>query len=106
MIVSDRQEVVAELEPILRAGQHLALSVANGDEALRILEEGLVPDLVISDLGSERSLEGIEYVWRFREMNRVGRHMVVVEEGAPFSGAFGRDVSAQAEQITALSRPF
>jgi response regulator RpfG family c-di-GMP phosphodiesterase len=106
MIVSDRKEVVAELEPIIRAGQHLSLSVADGDEALRILEEGLVPDLVISDLGSERSLEGIEYVWRFREMNRVGRHMVVVEEGAPFSGAFGRDVSAQAEQITALSRPF
>jgi response regulator RpfG family c-di-GMP phosphodiesterase len=106
MIVSDRQEVVAELEPIIRAGQHLALSVADGDEALRILGEGLVPDMIISDLGSERSLEGIEYVWRFREMNRVGRHMVVVEEGAPFSRAFGRGPSALPEQITALPRPF
>jgi putative nucleotidyltransferase with HDIG domain len=45
-------------------------------------------------------------VWRFREMNRVGRHMVVVEEGAPFSGAFGRAVSSVPEQITALKRPF
>ena len=106
MIVSDRREVVAELEPILRAGQHLALTVANGDEALRILEEGLVPDLVISDLGSERSLEGIEYVWRFREMNRVGRHMVVVEDGAPFSRVFGRAAPALPEQVTALPRPF
>ncbi|HEX8691987.1 MAG TPA: HD domain-containing phosphohydrolase [Longimicrobium sp.] len=106
MIVSDREEVVAELEPILRAGEHLALSVSNGDEALRILDEGLVPDLVISDLGSERSLEGIEYVWRFREMNRVGRHMVVVEEGAPFSAVFGRGTAALPEQVTALPRPF
>ncbi|HEU0053425.1 MAG TPA: HD domain-containing phosphohydrolase [Longimicrobium sp.] len=107
MIVSDREDVVAELEPIIRAGRHLALSVKDGDEALRTLDEGLVPDLVISDLGSSRSLEGIEYVWRFREMNRVGRHMVVVEEGAPFSGAFGGDLTTpQAEQITALSRPF
>ena len=106
MIVSDREEVIAELEPLIRAGQHLALSVTDGDEALRTLEEGLVPDLVISDLGSERSLEGIEYVWRFREMNRVGRHMVVVEEGAPFSGAFGRAASSAPEEITPLRRPF
>lgn len=106
MIVSDRQEVVAELEPIIRAGKHLALSVTDGDEALRILEEGLVPDLVISDLGSERSLDGIQYVWRFREMNRVGRHMVIVEEGAPFSSVFARGAPNIPEQITALPRPF
>ena len=108
MIVSDRREVIAELEPILRAGQHLALSVEDGDEALRILEEGLVPDVIISDLGSDRALEGgIDYVWKFREMNRVGRHMVVVEEGAPFSNVFARGgANAAPEQITALQRPF
>src|SRR5215216_4369837 len=89
MIVSDRENVLEELETILRPGAHLALRVVDGDEALRTLVDGLVPDLVISDLGSDRALEGIEYIWRFREMNRVGRHMVVVEEGAPFSQAFG-----------------
>ncbi|HEX5724363.1 MAG TPA: HD domain-containing phosphohydrolase [Longimicrobiaceae bacterium] len=104
LIVSDRQEVVAELEPIIRAGHHLALAVPDGDEALRTLEEGTIPDVMISDLGSERSLEGIEYVWRFREMNRVGRHMVVVEDGAPFSGAFGGGVLPR--EVTPLPRPF
>lgn len=104
MIVSDRKEVVAELEPIIRAGQHLSLSVPDGDEALRILEEGLVPDLVISDLGSDRSLEGMDYLWRFREMNRVGRHMVIVEEGAPFSRV--RHDDDREDGPTPLRRPF
>jgi response regulator RpfG family c-di-GMP phosphodiesterase len=107
MIVSDRKEVVAELQPIIRAGQHLALTVPDGAEALRTLEEGLVPDLVISDLGSRRSLQDIEYVLRFRELNRVGRHLAVVEDGAPFAGA-GDTIPARGRlpELTALPRPF
>ena len=52
MIVSDRPQVVAELEPIVRGGSHLALTVPDAREALRSLDQGLVPDLIISDLGS------------------------------------------------------
>jgi len=110
MIVSDRAEVVAELEPIIRAGQHLALTVPDGAEALQTLEEGLVPDVVISDLGCDRALEGIDYLWRFREMNRAGRHMVVVEDGAPFSAfpaaAKGGDGASLPLLATPLARPF
>ncbi|HET6228724.1 MAG TPA: HD domain-containing phosphohydrolase [Longimicrobiaceae bacterium] len=102
LIVSDRKEVVAELEPIIRAGQHLVASVPDGVEAVRLLDEGLVPDLVVTDLGSDRSLEGMEYLWRFRELNRVGQHMVVVESGAPFTAPAG----AAAERMTVLPRPF
>jgi response regulator RpfG family c-di-GMP phosphodiesterase len=107
MIVSDRKEVIAELQPIIRAGQHLALTVADGAEALRTLEEGLVPDVVISDLGSRRSLDEIDYVLRFRELNRVGRHLAVVEDGAPFAAA-GDSVPARGllPELTALPRPF
>src|SRR4051812_42006806 len=86
LVVSDRPDVVAELDAIIGGGAHLSLAVPDGQEALQTLEDGLVPDLVISDLGSPRSLQGIEYVWRFRELNRVGRHLAVVESGAPFSG--------------------
>lgn len=101
LIVSDREQVIAELEPIIRAGEHLVMTVADGAEATRLLEEGVIPDVMISDLGSERALEAMEYVWHFRETNRVGRHLVVVEEGAPFSrGAFG------GESVTPLPRPF
>lgn len=104
MIVSDRPEVIAELEPILRTAEHLATSVPTGAEALRILRDGVVPDLVISDLGSDHSLEAIDYVWRFREVNRVGRHMVIVEEGAPFCRG-GRGTGG-ADGMTPLHRPF
>ncbi|MFL5542270.1 MAG: HD domain-containing phosphohydrolase [Longimicrobiaceae bacterium] len=86
LVVSDRPDVVFELDAILGGGEHLSLAVPDGREALQTLEDGLVPDLVISDLGSPRSLQEIEYVWRFRELNRVGRHLAVVESGAPFSG--------------------
>jgi response regulator RpfG family c-di-GMP phosphodiesterase len=105
MIVSDRAEVVAELEPILRAGEHIATTVPDGEEALRILGGGVVPDLVISDLGSAHSLEAMDYVWRFREVNRVGRHMVIVEAGAPSCRSAARTEGAP-ESITALRRPF
>ncbi|HYW06526.1 MAG TPA: HD domain-containing phosphohydrolase [Longimicrobium sp.] len=82
MIVSDRRDVVAELEPLVRAGKHLAISVPNGEEALRSLERGLVPDLIITDMGSSAAVGDSEYLQRFRQINRVGAHMVVLEEGA------------------------
>jgi response regulator RpfG family c-di-GMP phosphodiesterase len=109
MIVSDRQEVIAELEPIIRAGEHLVLAVPDGEEALRTLEDGLVPDVMISDLGSPTALEGIDYVFRFRELNRIGRHMVVVEDGAPFSKAArpgAGDGATLPFLATPLPRPF
>jgi response regulator RpfG family c-di-GMP phosphodiesterase len=105
LVVSDRPDVVAELDAIIGGGAHLSLAVPDGQEALQTLEDGLVPDLVISDLGSPRSLQGIEYVWSFRELNRVGRHLAVVESGAPFSG-FTRAGGAQALMPAVLPRPF
>jgi response regulator RpfG family c-di-GMP phosphodiesterase len=79
--------------------------VPDGEAALRMLREAVVPDLVISDLGSQHSLEGLDYVWRFREMNRVGRHMVIVEDGAPFSRP-PPDAGGGSEAFTPLRRPF
>jgi response regulator RpfG family c-di-GMP phosphodiesterase len=105
MVVSDRLAVVAELQAILRSSDHLALTVSDGDEALRILRDGVVPDVVISDLGCERSLAAMEYVWRFRQMNRVGSHLVVVEDGAPFSSPEAEECTRR-HAVRPLPRPF
>lgn len=104
LIVSDRPQVLTELQPILLAGEHLPTSVPDGREAMRVLTDGVLPDVVISDPASERSMGEMDYVWRFREMNRVGRHLVIVEEGAPFSGP--RTGASPARAITPLRRPF
>jgi response regulator RpfG family c-di-GMP phosphodiesterase len=104
LIVSDRAEVVAELEPVIRAGRHLSSVVPDGREAMKVLADGMVPDVVISDMGSERSLEGIGYVRRFRELNRAGAHVVVTEPGAPVD-ARARPAAAQ-ERFAVLPRPF
>jgi response regulator RpfG family c-di-GMP phosphodiesterase len=82
LIVSDRDEMVAELEPILRSGQHLALTVRDETEALDTLEGGLVPDLIITDVGRRVPSSSAPYLRRFAEINRVGQHMVVLDEGA------------------------
>jgi response regulator RpfG family c-di-GMP phosphodiesterase len=103
LIVSDRREVVAELEPIIRAGDHLPCVVPDGQEAMQMLDDGMVPDVVISDLGCERSFDGISYVQRFRQLNRTGAHLVVTEPGAPFSGKAG---GGQQERFAVLPRPF
>lgn len=103
LIVSDRREVVAELEPIIRAGDHLASVVPDGQEAMQLLDDGMVPDVVISDLGCERSFDGISYVQRFRQLNRTGAHLVVTEPGAPFSTA---RAAASQDRFAVLPRPF
>lgn len=103
LIVSDRREVVAELEPIIRASDHMASVVPDGQEAMLMLDDGMVPDVVISDLGSERSFEGISYVQRFRQLNRTGAHLVVTEPGAPFTG---KRTGGQQDRFAVLPRPF
>lgn len=104
LIVSDRREVIAELEPIIRAGDHLATVVDDGDEAMQLLTDGLVPDVVITDAGSGRSHQALAYVRRFKELNRSGCHVVVAEDGAPFTGPQrGQPAS---ERFSVLPRPF
>lgn len=103
LIVSDRREVVAELEPIIRAGDHLASVVPDGQEAMQMLDDGMVPDIVISDLGCDRSFDGISYVHRFRQLNRTGAHLVVTEPGAPFSTP---SAAPAPDRFAVLPRPF
>lgn len=85
LIVSDRPEVVQDLRSSIGAGGHVCLAVNDGREALAALDEGSIPDVLISDLGSEHALDEIEYLNRFRQLNQLGQHVVVVEPGAPFS---------------------
>lgn len=103
LIVSDRREVVAELEPIIRAGDHMASVVPDGQEAMQLLDDGMVPDVVISDLGCDRSFDGIGYVQRFRQLNRTGAHLLVTEPGAPFTT---NRVAAAQDRFAVLPRPF
>lgn len=108
LVVSDRREVVAELDPVIRAEGHLTLTVPTGDEALRVFEEGIIPDVVITDLGCAGSLEGIGYLRRFRQLNQLGQHLVVVEPGAPFSGTSTGGMAGAAfriEPFSVLPRP-
>lgn len=79
LIVSDREDVIAELQPLIRVDQHLASVVPSGSELLELLDAGLVPDIVISDLGSPGAYERLGYINRFRELNRAGCHMVVTD---------------------------
>lgn len=104
LIVSDRQEVVAELQGITRAGNHFTSVVPNGYEAMRLLDSDPIPDVVISDMGSDQSYAGIGYVRRFRELNRTGAHLVITEPGAQVEPR-ARSAAAQA-RFTALARPF
>lgn len=107
LVVSDRREVVAELDPVIRAEGHLTLTVPNGEEALSVFEEGIIPDVVITDLGCGGSLEGIGYLRRFRQLNQLGQHLVVVEPGAPFSGTATGSTSTgfRIEPFSVLPRP-
>lgn len=107
LVVSDRDEVLAELDPAIRAEGHLTLTVPTGAEALSVFEEGIIPDVLITDVGAEGALEGISYLRRFRELNQFGRHMAVVEEGAPFARGAGPGSASRfgGEPFGILPRP-
>jgi CheY-like chemotaxis protein len=46
LIVSDDEQVIAELDPLIRAEGHLSLTVPSAEEALQVLEDGIIPDIV------------------------------------------------------------
>lgn len=101
LIVSDREDVVAELQPMIRARRHLTSVVPNAREFLDLLEAGNVPDIVISDAGSPGAGEQMECVGRFRELNRVGHHLVITDEGIG-----GAPEAAEEDAASELRRPF
>lgn len=105
LVVSDREEVVSTLDPMIRAEGHLTLTVSSGREALKVLEDGIIPDVVISDLESRDSLQGLSYLGRFRQLNQFGQHMVVAAEPSPFSVGTTLGTSFQGEPFGVLEHP-
>lgn len=87
LIVSDCTEVIAELDPLIRAEGHLSLAVPNGDEALQVLEDGIIPDIIISDLQTQHAASGITYLSHFRQLNQLGQHLAVVRSDGSGNGA-------------------
>jgi CheY-like chemotaxis protein len=79
LIVSDRSEVVAELDLLIRAEGHLSLVVPDADEALQVLEDGIIPDVVIGDLRPGLPGGQDAYLSRFRRLNQLGRFLAVVD---------------------------
>lgn len=106
LVVSDRQPVVAELDPIIRSEGHLMLSVPNGDEAVRVLEEGIIPDLVISDSATGTLFDDLAYLPRFRQLNRLGQHLAIVDGSTPPRELGTLAARLNVEPFDALRFPF
>jgi HD-GYP domain-containing protein (c-di-GMP phosphodiesterase class II) len=81
LLVSSRDEVIAELEPIIRAEGHLTLSVPSGDEALSVFEEGIIPDVVVSDARLCGDARPPRYLQRFQRLNQLGQHLIIADAG-------------------------
>lgn len=107
LVVSDRKDVIAELDPIIRAEGHLTLTVPNGEEALHVFDEGIIPDIVISDSEAPSSPDTAIFLNRFRQLNQLGQHLVVVETGeAREETTQALRARARTESFGTLPRPF
>jgi response regulator RpfG family c-di-GMP phosphodiesterase len=73
LIVSDRPELAGVLDAPIRAEGHLSLAVPSGDEAVQVLEDGIIPDIVISD-GSDDGIWAVH----FHRLNQLGRRVEIV----------------------------
>jgi len=105
LVVSDRAEVVSALDPMIRAEGHLTLTVPGGREALDVLEDGIIPDVLISDLDSQDSLQGLPYLGRFRQLNQFGQHLVLAADGSPFTVGATLGAPFQVEPFSVLTHP-
>lgn len=98
LIVSNRNEVVAAVDPIVRMQGHIALSVNGPEEAMETLQQGLIPDVLVSDVGGRGDAQA-EYVSMFQRSNYVGRHLALVDEG-------GGDRLSAARRTVVVKAPF
>lgn len=80
LIVSDRPDVAALAERAVRSAGHVSLCVASAAEALETLQEGLIPDTLVSDAATGGVEPRAGYAVLFRDGNLVGRHLALVED--------------------------
>jgi response regulator RpfG family c-di-GMP phosphodiesterase len=106
LVVSERQRVISQLDPIIRSEGHLMLSVPNSEEALRVLDEGIIPDVVISDSATGSLLDDLAYLPRFRQLNRLGQHLAIVDGNTPPRELGSLAARLQVEPFDALRFPF
>jgi response regulator RpfG family c-di-GMP phosphodiesterase len=99
LIVSNRNEVLAAVDPIVRMQGHIALSVNGPDEAMETLQQGLIPDVLVSDVGAAGDVAG-EYVGMFQRSNYVGRHLALVDANA------GAERLVAAKRTVVVKAPF
>lgn len=90
LIVGARAELVSDLMPLIKGAGHIGLSVATPEDALDVIENGPIPDIIISDLGDE-AREAI-YLDRYRQLSRLGRHVVVEHAERPAARGTGEQI--------------
>lgn len=83
LLVGVLDDAASLLEPVIRDGGHLALSVAGGEEALQVLEEGIIPDIVVGDTRPAGWPREPGYLHRFRQLNQLGQLLLVADRDAP-----------------------
>ncbi len=106
LIVSDEAEVIAELDPIIRDEGHLTLRVSSASDVLNVFDEGIIPDIVISQAREEHDVGDLVYLSRFHQLNQLGQHMVVSDGDRPLPAPSQSFPSAAQEPFAVLTRPF
>jgi len=101
LIVSDHPTLAAELDPLIRGEGHLSLAVPSADEAIQVLEDGIVPDIVVTD-----GIGEVPWLAHFHRLNQLGRHVEVRRPGGPTVSANALPASLRPESMATLDYPF
>ncbi|MGZ6466030.1 MAG: response regulator [Bdellovibrionota bacterium] len=83
MIVEDENDIAVCLQSILAFEGYQVITAANGNEALKFLAEGLVPDLILSDLCMPQ-LDGYGFTRALRKMKGFEKIAVILMSGSTF----------------------
>jgi response regulator RpfG family c-di-GMP phosphodiesterase len=107
LIVSDDEQVIAELDPLIRAEGHLSLTVPSAEEALQVLDDGIIPDIVVTEPSTREGGDGIHYLSHFRQLNQLGKVLAIARSNQPGAAAGRVDAAPrQVEIFDTLAYPF
>ena len=77
MVVDDNDEVRRLVKKVLRRSGFDVVEAVDGESTLKILDEGLVPDLILMDIRLPGKYNGLETTSRLKDNSRMQRVPVV-----------------------------
>ncbi len=104
LIIDDEPMILEGLQQALELEGHKTYSAANGEDAVSLIEAGLRPDLVITDIIMPEK-DGIEVIWSIQE-KIPDTKIIAISGGGRISATDHLKIAEKLGANSVLTKPF